>query len=103
MRAAMLLDCFKGDMAYLSLRRGCAKRLSAAARRAHGASRRLRVWPAVLLLQIREHCEHAPVVGRVGGQAKLPEDVRHVLLDGSLGDEEACADRLVRASLGHQS
>ena len=42
------------------------------------------------------------MVGRVGRQAELREDARHVLLDRAQGDEEPLRDRLVRAALGHQ-
>ena len=36
-----------------------------------------------------------------GREPELPEDARHVLLDGPLGDDELVGDALVRAALGH--
>lgn len=38
----------------------------------------------------------------VGLDAELLEDVADVLLDGVLGDHEACGDALVGAAFGHQ-
>src|SRR5215471_14689310 len=58
--------------------------------RAFGAGRR---W---LGAQVREHCEHAPVVFGGGGEPELLEDARHVLLDRAFGDDEAFGDALVR-------
>jgi hypothetical protein len=45
-----------------------------------------------LLMQVSEHREHAAVILGRGGQAQLPEDARHVFLDGAVGDDEALGD-----------
>src|SRR6185503_1060097 len=50
----------------------------------------------------REDGEHAAVVGVRRRQPELAEDVRDVLLDRALGDDEAVGDGVVRAALGHQ-
>jgi hypothetical protein len=52
--------------------------------------------------EIREHREDAVVILGGGREAQLPEDARHVLLDGAFGDDEPLGDARVRASLGHQ-
>src|SRR5581483_6836925 len=52
--------------------------------------------------EVREHRQHPPVVVRARRQPQLPEDARHVLLDGALGDDERVRDRLIRAPLRHQ-
>jgi hypothetical protein len=52
--------------------------------------------------QVHEHGEHPSVVVRARGQTELPEDARHVLLDGTQGDEQSLRDRLVRAPFGHR-
>ena len=49
-----------------------------------------------------EHGEHAAVVVLGGRQPELDEDVRDVLLDRALGDDQRLGDRGVRAALGHQ-
>ena len=56
----------------------------------------------VLVLQVAQHGEHAAVRLVGGRQAELEEDVRHVLLDGALGDDERLRDQAVGAALGHQ-
>src|SRR6266702_4326559 len=43
-----------------------------------------------------EHGENAAVVFRGRGQLELSEDARHVLLDGTLGDDEPLRNGLVR-------
>ena len=55
------------------------------------ASRRLQVR-LPLRVQVGENGEHAAVILRRGGEAKLREDARHVLLDRALGDDELLGD-----------
>jgi hypothetical protein len=45
--------------------------------------------------QVGEHGEHAPVRLRIRTEPELEEDLLHMGLDGPLGHEEACRDRLV--------
>ena len=54
------------------------------------------------VLEVAQHGQHAPVRLVGGRQAELEEDVRHVLLDGALGDDERLGDQAVGAALGHQ-
>src|SRR5215211_5182098 len=51
--------------------------------------------------QVGEHGEHPPVVLRACGEVELPEDTRHVALDGTLADVELLCDGAVGAPLGH--
>jgi hypothetical protein len=41
---------------------------------------------------VRQHREHAPVLGRRRREPELVEDARHVLLDGRLGHEQVVGD-----------
>jgi hypothetical protein len=58
--------------------------------------------PSMLGPHVREHREDAPVVVRARGKAQLVEDHADVLLHGGLRDDQALADRLVRAPFGDQ-
>src|SRR5215210_4815976 len=49
-----------------------------------------------------EHREHAAVILGGGGEPQLPEDAGDVLLYGTLRDDEALCDGVVRLSFGHQ-
>src|SRR4051794_12552164 len=47
------------------------------------------------LAQIRQHGEHAAVLGRRRPEPELVEDARHVLLDGRVAEDEGLGDALV--------
>src|SRR3954469_468136 len=54
------------------------------------------------LAQIRQHGEHAAVLGRRRPEPELVEDARHVLLDGRVAEDEGLGDALVGHALGHR-
>src|SRR5215217_2705756 len=77
-------------------------RMTGCGHRHDAASRRLQVR-LPLRAQVGENGEHAAVILGRGGQAKLREDARHVLLDGAVGDDELLGDPGVGAALGHEA
>jgi hypothetical protein len=66
-------------------------RMTGCGRGDDAASRRLQVR-LPLRAEVGENGEHAAVILRRGGQAKLREDTRDVLLDGAVGDDELLGD-----------
>src|SRR5687768_13698254 len=54
------------------------------------------------VFEVAQDGEDAAVVGLGRLEAELGEDVRYVLLDGALSDDEALRDPGVRKTLGHQ-
>src|SRR5690348_11251287 len=52
--------------------------------------------------QVAQNSQDAAVILGRGRQLQLPEDARHVLLHGALGDHHLLGDRVVGAALGHQ-